>query len=123
MTPTRVEQHGMTFVEGRADAPFLLYAQDVDRLIEVCFGEGVRAALLYATNMPATFFDLSSGDAGIILQKVRTYGIQLAVVAPQAQVTFSRLFGDMLADEQRGAYFGVFDTRQQACDWMQHHRS
>lgn len=121
MTPTRVEQQGVRFMEGSVDEPFLLSAQNVDRLIEVCFAEGVQVALLYAVNLPPAFFDLSSGEAGIILQKVRTYGIQLAVVAPRAQVTFSRLFGDMLADEQRGPYFGVFATRQQACEWIQHH--
>jgi hypothetical protein len=116
MELTHMDQPSAPFVEGIAGEPFLTNPQDIDHLIEVCFAEGVRAALLYAANMTPAFFDFSSGEAGSILQKLRTYGIRLALVAPRGQVVFSRLFGDMLADEQRGSYFGVFDTRQEACD-------
>jgi hypothetical protein len=121
MELTHVAQLSTPFVEGIADEPFLTNPHAVDRLIEVCFAAGVRVALLYSAHMPPAFFDLSSGQAGIILQKLRIYGIRLAVVAPRGQVVFSRLFGDMLADEQRDSYFGVFDTRQEACDWIEQH--
>jgi hypothetical protein len=37
MTLKRVDQNGMTFVEGPAHEPFLTAVQNIDRLIEACF--------------------------------------------------------------------------------------
>ncbi len=114
-----VEHNGTTFVEGPANQPLLTTAYDIDRLIEACFSQGAQAALLYASNMPPAFFDLSSGQAGTILQKLRTYRIRLAVVAPPQQVRFSRRFGEMLADERQGAHFDLFESREQAYAWLE----
>lgn len=43
--------------------------------------KGAGSALLYAPNLTAKF-DLSSREAGAILQKLRDYRIRLAVVCP-----------------------------------------
>jgi len=114
MTVTLVEDNGIKFVEGAPDEVLLANAHDIDRLIETCYAEEVGAAVLYAANLTPTFFDLSSGDAGVILQKLRNYGIRLAVVAPPGSVTFSSRFGEMVADERRGPWFGLFEDRQAA---------
>jgi hypothetical protein len=113
-----VEQRGEVVVEGQPGASFMTSAHDVDRIIEACFSEGAKAALLYAANMSPAFFDLSSGEAGIVLQKLRNYRIRLALVAPPGSIQFSSRFGEMVADEQRGTHFGIFDTRQAALDWL-----
>lgn len=118
MELTRVEAGGVTFLEGTPHERFMNTAQDVDRLIEVCFGERVQAALLYGSNVPPTFFDLSSGEAGSILQKLRAYHIRLALVNPADGVPLSSRFGDLLADERRGNYFGLFETREKAVAWL-----
>lgn len=75
-------------------------------------------ALLYASNLSAGFFDLSSGEAGAILQRLRNYGVRLAVVCPPGSVQFSR-FGEMVAEERRRPDFGVFETRDAACEWLE----
>lgn len=121
MELTLSDAAGVRCVEGPPGAPLLARAQDVDRLTEACFAEAASAALLYAPNLPASFFDISSGDAGAILQKLRTYRIRLAVVCPPGSVKLSHRFGELVADERRGPYFGVFDTRQQAAEWLQLH--
>jgi hypothetical protein len=87
-------------------------------LLEACFSAGARAALLYAENLPAAFFDLSSGQAGAVLQKLRTYGVRLAVVSPPGQVEVSTRFGEMVAEESRGRHFGLFETREAARAWL-----
>ena len=46
-------------------------------------------------NLTPAFFDLSSGEAGAILQKLRNYGIRLAVVCPPGRVLMSSRFGEM----------------------------
>lgn len=113
-----VDEDGVQVVEGEPDTTFMTSASDVDRVIEACFAEGAKAALLYGANMPPRFFDLSSGAAGVILQKLRTYQIRFALVCPPTSATWSSRFGEMVADEQRGTEFGVFETRQAARDWL-----
>jgi hypothetical protein len=121
MKLTLVDEAGVTFVEGVPEEAFLDHAQDIDRLIEVCFSERIRAALLYASNLTPTFFDLSSGDAGKILQKVRTYRIRLAVVYVPGRVVLSSRFSELVVDERRGSDFGLFESRDAALDWLRQH--
>ena len=93
-------------------------AEDAVILLETCFSHGTRNALLYAENLPAEFFDLSSGQAGAILQRLRNYGVRLAVVCLPGTERFSSHFGEMLAEEQQGHFFGVFPSVNAARDWL-----
>lgn len=97
---------------------YLADANDVGRLIEDCFSSGARTALLYADNLPGKFFDLSSGQAGMILQKLRTYKVRLAVVAPTERVVPSIRFKEMVAEERRSGQFALFETRDAAAAWL-----
>jgi hypothetical protein len=109
---------GRRFIEGAPGQPPLERADDVVRaLVEACFGESIHALLLYPENLSARFFDLSSGEAGEILQKLRNYQIRLAIVRTPSLRLSSR-FGELLADEQRGPYFRLFDTREAAQEWL-----
>jgi hypothetical protein len=113
-----VDENGIDVVEGAPEQPFMSSVADADRVIEACLSAGGRSVLLYAENLTQGFFDLSSGEAGAILQKLRTYGIRLAVVCDPDRVRFSSRFGEMVAEERRGPHFGVFDTRAAARDWL-----
>jgi hypothetical protein len=108
---------GQRFAEGVAGQPFMDSVGDVARLLEVCFDNDVRRLLLYADNLTARFFDLSSGEAGEILQKLRNYQVRLAVVRSATRPLSSR-FGELLADEERGPYFRLFDEREAAQAWL-----
>jgi hypothetical protein len=92
--------------------------EDANLLLEACFSHKNRLALLYPNNLPDRFFDLSSGVAGAILQKLRNYGVRLAVVCPTGSVTFSSRFGEMVAEERQREYFGIFATREAARAWL-----
>jgi hypothetical protein len=118
MELTAVNEDGVTVVEGQSGAAFMSSAEDAALLLEACFSNSVRAALLYADNLPAAFFDLSSGQAGAILQKLRNYGVRLAVVSSPGGTQFSSRFGEMLAEERQGRYFGLFETRRAAREWL-----
>ena len=112
------EQDGVAIVEGRAGHAFLANTADANRIVEACLSARVRSVLLYAENLTPAFFDLSSGEAGAILQTLRNYGIRLAVVCTPGGTTFSSRFGEMVAEERRGPHFGVFDTRADARVWL-----
>ncbi|MGK3987514.1 DUF4180 domain-containing protein [Sorangium sp. So ce136] len=113
-----VDEGGVQFVEGAPGQGLMSSVRDVDRVIEACFSDRVGCALLYAANLTPAFFDLSSGEAGAILQKLRNYEIQLAVVCPPGAVDFSSRFGEVVAEERRGRHFGVFEARTAAVEWI-----
>lgn len=102
--------------EGPEGAPLLRTAEDAPLLVEACLNLRARAALLYASNLPSDFFDLSSGAAGAILQKIRQYRIRLAVVAPSS--AFSTHFAEMAHEEQRKGYFAVFASAAEGRAWI-----
>jgi hypothetical protein len=119
MELTVLEEGGEPIVEGAPGERFMASASDIDRMIEVCLGGGPSAALLYAPNLPPGFFDLSSGEAGTILQKLRNYRIRLAVVAGPGEAAPSTWFGEMEGEERRGGQFGVFESREAAVAWLE----
>jgi hypothetical protein len=77
----------------------------------------VDKLVLYPENLPEGFFDLSSGVAGEVLHKLRIYRVRLAVVRTPG-LTLSSRFGEMLSDEWRYGYFGLFDDLPAALDWL-----
>jgi hypothetical protein len=87
--------------------------------VEACLSEGAEAALLYPENLPAGFFDLSTAQAGALLQQLRNYRLRLAVVCPPGAVEPSRRFGDMVREERRTGYFDLFESRAEALAWLE----
>jgi hypothetical protein len=60
----------------------LLRTPDGDvEILEACFENYTRSVLLYAENLTEHFFDLSSGEVGAILQKLRTEVTELSCEA------------------------------------------
>jgi hypothetical protein len=115
---TLVDEASAPALEGPPDEPLLATVEDASRIVEACWSSGAHAALLYAANLTPGFFDLSTGEAGAILQKLQNYRIRLAVVCPPGLVMSSR-FGELLAEEQQGRDFGVFATRGEARAWLE----
>ena len=113
-----IEEGGVLVVEGVPDQRFMVRADDATLVLEACLSNKVRLALLYDKNVTDGFFDLSSGEAGVVLQKLRNYGVRLALVCPLGSAQFSSRFGEMVAEEQRRDQFRVFETRQAAREWL-----
>src|SRR5215211_4624883 len=109
--------NGQRFVEGAPGQPLMGRVEDVSIVLEACFDNATDRLLLYSENLTERFFDLSSGEAGEILQKLRNYHIRLAVVRTPTLRLSSR-FGELLAEENKGPYFRVFDERSAAQDWL-----
>lgn len=111
------EVDGQQVVEGPLGQPLLRRVTDLGILLETCFSHATTRILLYPENLTEHFFDLRSGEAGEILQKLRTYRLRLAIVSPPT-LQLSRRFVELLADEQRGAYFRMFADRAAAQVWL-----
>jgi hypothetical protein len=108
---------GIRVLEGAPGTPLLSKAADVNVLLESCFSSGARAIVLHAENLPVAFFDLSSGVAGEMLQKLRTYGgFRLAVV--EGAIRPSSRFAEMEAEERWKGYFALCDSVSAAHDWL-----
>jgi len=112
------EEAGVRFVEGPPGMPLMRTIEDAALLVEACFSNRATSALIYAPNLTDRFFDLSSGEAGAILQKLRNYRIRLAVVCAPNSVRFSSRFGEMVAEESRTGYFKIFESVQTAREWL-----
>jgi hypothetical protein len=107
------DQAGIRIVEGTPGEPLMHRPQDANIVIEACFSAPARVALLYAENLTPRFFDLSSGEAGEILDKLRRCRITLAVVCAPGAVQFSSRFREVLSDDLR-----VFETCEAARLWL-----
>ena len=108
-----IEERGACVVEGTPGQSLLRRPQDVTLIIEACFSARVRAAMLYPENVTAGFFDLSSGEAGEILEKLRRFRVRLAIVCAPGSVAFSSRFPEIICDDLH-----VFETREQARQWL-----
>ncbi|MFO7538455.1 MAG: DUF4180 domain-containing protein [Chloroflexota bacterium] len=113
-----IVQNDKLFLEGPVSQPLLHEAVDVRLLIEAGFSYQTGNLLLYAENLTNRFFDLSSQEAGTILQKLRQYQIRLAVVGSSRTRPPSRRFDDLMAEEKRNRYFRLFATRSEAVAWL-----
>jgi hypothetical protein len=113
----QVAPNGKSFIAGDPGQRLLQLAGDVSKLIEACFNNQTLRVLLYAENLTDRFFDLSSLEAGEILQKLRNYKIRLAVVvAKSTQLTSA--FRDLMVEEKRNQYFRLFEDREKAEAWL-----
>ncbi len=115
---TLAVQEGTRLVEGVPGRQILHCLDDARLVLEACGNYDVDRVLLYAENLTTGFFDLSSGEAGGILGKLRNYFVRLAVVCPPGGVRYSTRFAEMLAEERRGGYFNVFDSPASARAWL-----
>jgi Domain of unknown function (DUF4180) len=113
-----ITEQGHSALEGVPEQPMLTTVDDLNRLIEACWFHEVDAMILYAPNLTPRFFDLSSGEAGAILQKLQNYQIRLGVVLPPGTVALSSRFGDVLAENRHSRAFGVFASRGEALGWL-----
>lgn len=108
---------GKRLLEGPAGAPLLKDAGGANLLIEACYEEDTTLVLLYAENLPSQFFDLSSGVAGAVLQKLVIYHIRLAVIR-KAALQMSSRFTEMLSDQGPWGNFKLFDNHADALNWL-----
>jgi hypothetical protein len=111
-----IENHGCRYVEGSDSEQFLQREQDAVELVGLCGEYSVNRLLLYAANVPESFFDLKSGLAGAILQKFVNYNLKVALVVQADQ--FRGKFKEFVLEANRGRHFHAFSERNEAELWL-----
>ena len=91
---------------------------DITRILELCYENDTNRILLYAENFSDNFFDLSSGEAGMILQKFSNYFVKAAAVVRLDGVPHSHRFEELVVEVNRGNQFRIFDDLEQAESWL-----
>lgn len=108
---------GRQFLESVPGQLLIGSDEDVVTVLELCFSHRAKRVLLYSENLSDEFFDLSSGLAGAVLQKMRNYGVRIAIVRSPG-LRLSSKFGDVIAEESLGQRFRLFNSRDAAQDWL-----
>jgi PadR family transcriptional regulator AphA len=91
---------------------------DVNQILEACYENDTNRVLLYAENFSDNFFDLSSGEAGMILQKFSQYFVKAAAVLCLDNVPHTQKFEELALEVNRGNQFRIFKDVQQAEQWL-----
>ena len=112
-----VQKGGLNFVECLPGVQCLNSEQEALDLVATCGENETNRLLLHAENLSPDFFDLKSGLAGRILLKFSTYYLRVAAVLP-TEVAMNGRFGEMVLETNRGNEFRVFQSREQAEDWL-----
>jgi hypothetical protein len=90
---------------------------DPMQVIAGSFEHGTSSVLIDRDVLPAAFFDLSSGVAGELVQKLVNYGLRAAFVVPEP-ASHSASFQDFAREANRGTQFHFAATRAAAIDWL-----
>jgi len=105
------------FVEADPTQILIRSEQDAVDLVAICGEQGSHKLLLYAGNLIDDFFDLKTGLAGLVLQKLVNYHIQMAAVVPRDLWRQGR-FRELANESNRNRHFGIFESRDQAVAWL-----
>lgn len=90
---------------------------DALELVSLSYHMETQLFLLEGNALPPAFFDLSSGVAGEVLQKLTNYGLRVAVVCPE-EAEWSQPFRQFAAESRRGRTFALFAGEVEAREWL-----
>ena len=90
---------------------------DPAAVVTECIEHGARAVLFDDGALPPGFFDLSTGMAGTLVQRVTQYDLRMAAVVPDP-AAHSAAFRDFAREANRGRHFRFFPTRELAIAWL-----
>lgn len=101
---------GPTTTADLSDTDFLVERpSDILELV----GRGIGAAILSDYQLPADFFDLSTGVAGELVQKCLNYHLRLVIVAPDTEAWSTR-FREFAGESTRQGHFVFVDSLESA---------
>ena len=105
MNVTATEIAGLPCIIVATDTP-LSAASAASALVEAAMNEGARVVVVPVEHLGDAFFQLRTGLAGEIVQKLVQYRMKLAVVGDVSHyVAASMAFRDLVIESERGSDF------------------
>lgn len=89
----------------------------MDLLATVRYETGCTAMVLAKACLDESFFRLSSGLAGEVLQKFVNYQMRLAIVGDYSHYT-SKPLKDFIYESNQGTQVGFLNTEEKALAWL-----
>ena len=102
------------YYDAPTDGAARLHPRD---LVGACFEHDTRQLLLDHGALPADFFDLSSGVAGELAQRLANYAIRAAAVLPDPEL-HSGSFQAFAREAARAGQLRFFRSRDEAVAWL-----
>ena len=92
-------------------------ASAVELLVSARHETECSAVILHKEQVDESFFRLSSGLAGEVLQKFVNYQMRLAIVGDFSQYT-SKPLRDFIYESNQGSHAGFWPTEEEALAWL-----
>jgi len=99
-----------------AEEPLKTERQTLD-LISLCFENSIELLMLHDKALSGDFFQLATGVAGGILQKLINYHIKTAIVLSE-DITLPKRFQEMLQEANKGEQYRFFYAGSGAEQWL-----
>lgn len=106
-----------SFIECLPDGELIQNEPAILELIAGCGEYGTDLLMIHAENLPADFYDLKTGLAGTILQKLTNYWIRSAIIVSRAFVGKGHFY-EMILETNRGRQFNFCYDRETAEKWL-----
>ncbi|MFN8453056.1 MAG: DUF4180 domain-containing protein [Anaerolineae bacterium] len=111
-----VELNQQTYVECLADLT-IAAENDILDLIVFCGENGVQRILFHQENLSPDFFDLKTGLAGLLFQKLANYQLKAAVLVSLEKIQSPR-FKELTYECNRGQQIRFYEDKSLAEAWL-----
>ena len=105
------------YIASRTSEQFILTAQDLLDLLALGGEHRTNLFVLEDVNVVPAFYDLKTGLAGELVQKLSNYNCRLAIVGTFAMVRSER-FRELMSESNKGAQLRFAGTREAAIEWL-----
>ena len=99
-----------------AEEPLKTELQTLD-LISLCFENSIELIMLHDKALSVDFFQLATGAAGGILQKLINYRFKTAVILSE-DIDLPKRFQEMLQEANKGEQYRFFYAGSEAEQWL-----
>ena len=89
---------------------------DASDILSLCYENNTSLLMIHSDRLSERFFDLKSGFAGTVLQKLANYRVKTALIL--TDITLSERFREFLAEAGRGSSFHAFSDSDEAEKWL-----
>jgi hypothetical protein len=118
MSSEIIEKNKVRYLRGIKGNRLIQKESDIINLISLCYEKKAGRMLLFKDNLPEGFVSLSTGQAGMVLNKFMMYKMKLAVVVGEKDINKGK-FSELVTEVNiHNNLFHVFTDAQEAEEWL-----